>query len=116
MPRTISFAARCWYAESSVIFNEQIKPPFMNEYAISLSQRVKGITPYMEVIDTEVCDETFQEFNIVSISQTTTTLTVVLDNPFDGGLGYLVDIWGPLIIDLTMLIYKLLVYLLIKKH
>lgn len=80
--------------ESSILFNTQIKPPFMNEYAISLSQRVRGVTPYMEVIDTEVCDETFQEFNIVSISQSTTTLTVVLDNPFDGGLGYWVDIWG----------------------
>ena len=61
---------------------------------MTLSQRVKGITPFIEVVDTDVYDEVFQEFSIVNISQATTTLTVTLNNPFDGSLGYLVDIWG----------------------
>ena len=80
--------------ESSILFNTQIKAPFLNEYAMTLSQRVKGITPFIEVVDTDAYDEVFQEFSIVSISQATTTLTVTLNNPFDGSLGYLVDIWG----------------------
>lgn len=79
---------------SSITFNEQIKPSFFNEYAISLSQRVKGITSYMEVVDTDVYNETFQEFNIVSLSQVTTTLSITLDSKFDGGTGYWVDIYG----------------------
>lgn len=80
--------------ESSITFMEQIKAPFSNEYAMTLSQRVKGITPFIEVVDTDVYDEVLQEFSIVSISQTTTTLTVTLNTPFDGSLGYIVDIWG----------------------
>ena len=80
--------------DSSITFNEQFKPSFMNEYAISLSQRTKVITSYMEIVDTDIYDETFQEFNIASMSQANTTLTVTLDNPFDGSLGYWVDIWG----------------------
>lgn len=80
--------------ESSITFMEKFTAPFFNEYAMTLSQRVKGITPFIEVVDTDVYDEVFQEFSIVNISQATTTLTVTLNNPFDGSLGYLVDIWG----------------------
>lgn len=91
---TISASTLNVGTESSIIFNNQFKPSFFSEYGISISQRVKGITPYICVLDTDVYTETFQEFNIVSLSQATTTLTVTLANTFDGGLGYIVDIWG----------------------
>ena len=80
--------------ESLVVFNETFKPSFTAEYGVTLSQRVKGILPYLEIVDTDNYDETFTEFNIVSLSQTATTLTVTINNPFDGNLGYWVDIYG----------------------
>ena len=49
----------------------------------------------MEITDKDIAlVDTPTEFNIVSMSQTTTTLTVTLDGAFDGWIGSWVDIYG----------------------
>ena len=48
----------------------------------------------MEITDKVSRDVEPIEYNIVSISQSSTTLTVTLDFPFDGWLGSWVDIYG----------------------
>ena len=69
--------------------------PAYSEITASLSQRTKGDYAVMEITDK---DMTFvdipTEFNIVSMSQTTTTLTVTIDGVFDGWIGSWVDIYG----------------------
>lgn len=69
--------------------------PMYAEIEASLSQRTKGDYAVMEITDkdTEGVD-TPTEFSIVSVSQTTTTLTVTIDSAFDGWLGSWVDVYG----------------------
>lgn len=68
--------------------------PCYSEIEASISQRTSGDYVVMEITDKVSMDVEPIEYNIVSISQSTTTLTVTLDFPFDGWLGSWVDIYG----------------------
>ena len=76
---------------------ESIHPvrfPLYTEIEASISQRTYGDYFVTEITDNVSRDVEPIEYNIVSISQSTTTLTVTLDFPFDGWLGSWVDIYG----------------------
>ena len=81
-------------AQTIVEFKNPIQFPLYSEIEASLSQRTSGDYVVMEITDKVSLDTEPIEYNIVSITQATTTLTVVLDNPFDGWLGSWVDIYG----------------------
>ena len=71
-----------------------VRFPLYAEIEASLSQRTSGDYVVMEITDKVSRDVEPIEYNIVSISQSTTTLTVTLNFPFDGWLGSWVDIYG----------------------
>ena len=81
-------------AQTTVEFNRPVRFPLYAEIEASLSQRTYGDYAVMEITDKVSRDVEPIEYNIVSISQSTTTLTVTLDFPFDGWLGSWVDIYG----------------------
>lgn len=68
--------------------------PSYIEFELGISQRTYGDHIVFEVTDKVDRDNDPVEYSIVSMSQTTTTLTVTLDNPFDGFIGSWVDIYG----------------------
>ena len=80
--------------QTTVEFNRPVRFPLYAEIEASLSQRTYGDYAVMEITDKVNRDVEPIEYNIVSISQSTTTLTVTLDFPFDGWLGSWVDIYG----------------------
>lgn len=80
--------------QTTVEFNRPVRFPLYAEIEASLSQRTYGDYAVMEITDKVGRDVEPIEYNIVSISQSTTTLTVTLDFPFDGWLGSWVDIYG----------------------
>lgn len=71
-----------------------VRYPLYTEIEASISQRTYGDYFVMEITDNVSRDVEPIEYNIVSISQSNTTLTVTLDFPFDGWLGSWVDIYG----------------------
>ena len=71
-----------------------VRYPLYTEIEASISQRTYGDYFVIEITDNVSRDVEPIEYNIVSISQSTTTLTVTLDFPFDGWLGSWVDIYG----------------------
>ena len=81
-------------AQTTVEFNRPVRFPLYSEIEASLSQRTYGDYAVMEITDKVSRDVEPTEYNIVSISQSNTTLTVTLDSPFDGWLGSWVDIYG----------------------
>ena len=81
-------------AQTTVEFKRPVRFPLYAEIEASLSQRTYGDYTVMEVTDKVSRDVEPIEYNIVSISQSTTRLTVTLDFPFDGWLGSWVDIYG----------------------
>ena len=81
-------------AQTTVEFNRPVRFPLYSEIEASLSQRTYGDYAVMEITDKVSRDVEPIEYNIVSISQSNTTLTVTLDSPFDGWLGSWVDIYG----------------------
>lgn len=80
--------------QTIVEFKRPVRFPLYAEIEASLSQRTYGDYAVMEITDKVSRDAEPIEYNIVSISQSTTTLTVTLDSPFDGWLGSWVDIYG----------------------
>ena len=80
--------------QTTVEFMNPVRFPLYAEIEASLSQRTYGDYAVMEITDKVSRDAEPIEYNIVSISQSTTTLTVTLDFPFDGWLGSWVDIYG----------------------
>ena len=80
--------------QTTVESNRPVRFPLYAEIEASLSQRTYGDYVVMEITDNVSRDVEPIEYNIVSISQSTTTLTVTLDFPFDGWLGSWVDIYG----------------------
>ena len=80
--------------QTIVEFKRPLRFPLYAEMEASLSQRTYGDYTVMEITDKVSRDTEPTEYNIVSISQSSTTLTVTLDFPFDGWLGSLVDIYG----------------------
>lgn len=80
--------------QTIVEFKRPVRFPLYAEMEASLSQRTYGDYAVMEITDKVSRDVEPIEYNIVSISQSTTTLTVTLDFPFDGWLGSWVDIYG----------------------
>lgn len=80
--------------QTTVEFNRPVRFPLYAEIEASLSQRTNGDYAVMEITDKVSRDTEPIEYNIVSISQSTTRLTVTLDFPFDGWLGSWVDIYG----------------------
>ena len=80
--------------QTTVEFKRPVRFPLYAEIEASLSQRTYGDYTVMEVTDKVGKDAEPIEYNIVSISQSTTRLTVTLDSPFDGWLGSWVDIYG----------------------
>ena len=80
--------------QTTVEFMNPVRFPLYAEIEASLSQRTYGDYAVMEITDKVSRDAEPIEYNIVSISQSTTTLTVTLDFPFDGYLGSWVDIYG----------------------
>lgn len=81
-------------AQTTVEFNRPVRFPLYAEIEASLSQKTYGDYAVMEITDKVSRDVEPTEYNIVSISQSTTTLTVTLDSPFDGWLGSWVDVYG----------------------
>ena len=80
--------------QTTVEFMNPVRLPLYAEIEASLSQRTYGDCAVFEITDKVSRDVEPIEYNIVSISQSTTTLTVTLDFPFDGWLGSWVDIYG----------------------
>ena len=80
--------------QTTVEFKRPVRFPLYAEIEASLSQRTYGDYAVMELTDKVGRDVEPIEYNIVSISQSTTRLTVTLDFPFDGWLGSWVDIYG----------------------
>lgn len=80
--------------QTTVEFKHPVRFPLYAEIEASLSQRTYGDYAVMEITDKIGKDAEPIEYNIVSISQSTTRLTVTLDSPFDGWLGSWVDIYG----------------------
>ena len=80
--------------QTTVEFNRPVRFPLYAEIEASLSQRTYGDYVVMEITDKVSRDVEPIEYNIVSISQSTTRLTVTLDSAFDGWLGSWVDIYG----------------------
>lgn len=80
--------------QTTLEFNRPVRFPLYAEIEASLSQRTYGDYAVMEITDKVGRDDEPIEYNIVSISQSTTRLTVTLDFPFDGWLGSWVDIYG----------------------
>ena len=80
--------------QTTVEFKRPVRFPLYAEIEASLSQRTNGDYAVMEITDKVSRDVEPTEYNIVSISQSTTRLTVTLDSPFDGWLGSWVDIYG----------------------
>lgn len=80
--------------QSMIKFKKPLKIPMYAEYEASISQRVKGTYFITELTDVEAVVDSPNEYTIVSITQSTTTLTVVIDAAFDGWLGSWVDIYG----------------------
>lgn len=80
--------------QTTVEFKHPVRFPLYAEIEASLSQRTYGDYAVMEITDKVGKDAEPIEYNIVSISQSTTRLTVTLDSPFDGWLGSWVDIYG----------------------
>ena len=80
--------------QTTVEFNRPVRFPLYAEIEASLSQRTYGDYVVMELTDKVGRDVEPIEYNIVSISQSSTRLTVTLDFPFDGWLGSWVDIYG----------------------
>ena len=80
--------------QTTVEFKRPVRFPLYAEIEASLSQRTYGDYAVMEITDKVGRDVEPIEYNIVSISQSTTRLTVTLDSPFDGWLGSWVDIYG----------------------
>ena len=69
--------------------------PSYSEISASMSQRTKGDYVVIEITDKDTSFvDTPGELTISSISQSTTTLTVVLTTAFDGYLASWVDIYG----------------------
>ena len=79
--------------QTTLEFKRPVRFPLYAEIEASLSQRTYGDYAVMEITDKVNRDVEPIEYNIVSISQSTTTLTVTLDSPFDGWLGSWVDIY-----------------------
>jgi len=74
-----------------------VKAPVRFFFEMSVSQRYKGDYGLVYLANYASGDETVMvpapvSLSIASISQTTTTLTIVLNNPFDGGVGDWVNI------------------------
>ena len=80
--------------QTTVEYIHPVRFPLYAEIEASLSQRTSGDYVVMEITDNVSRDVEPIEYNIVSISQSTTTLVVTLDFPFDGWLGSWVDIYG----------------------
>lgn len=80
--------------QTTVEFKRPVRFPLYAEIEASLSQRTYGDYAVMEITDKVGRDVEPIEYNIVSISQSNTRLTVTLDFPFDGWLGSWVDIYG----------------------
>ena len=81
--------------QTIVEYKNSFKMPMFFEIEASISQRTKGDYPIIEITDKDTTGiDLPTEFNIVSCSQTTTTLTINIDNPFDGWLGSWVDVYG----------------------
>lgn len=80
--------------QTTVEFNRPVRFPLYAEIEASISQRTNGDYVVMELTDKVSRDVEPIEYNIVSISQSNTRLTVTLDFPFDGWLGSWVDIYG----------------------
>lgn len=80
--------------QTTVEFKRPVRFPLYAEIEASLSQRTYGDYAVMEITDKVSRDAEPIEYNIVSISQSSTRLTVTLDFPFDGWLGSWVDIYG----------------------
>ena len=80
--------------QTTVEFNRPVRFPLYAEIEASISQRTYGDYVVMEITDKVSRDVEPIEYNIVSISQSSTTLTVTIDAPFDGWLGSWVDIYG----------------------
>ena len=80
--------------QTTLEFKRPVRFPLYAEIEASLSQRTYGDYAVMEITDKVNRDVEPIEYNIVSISQSNTRLTVTLDFPFDGWLGSWVDIYG----------------------
>ena len=80
--------------QTTIEYIHPVRFPLYSEIEASLSQRTYGDYVVMEITDKVSKDTEPIEYNIVSISQSSTTLTVTLDSPFDGWLGSWVDIYG----------------------
>lgn len=80
--------------QTTVESKRPVRFPLYAEIEASLSQRTYGDYAVIEITDNINRDVEPNEYNIVSISQSTTTLTVTLDFPFDGWIGSWVDIYG----------------------
>ena len=80
--------------QTTVEFKRPVRFPLYAEIEASLSQRTYGDYAVMEITDKVSKDAEPIEYNIVSISQSSTRLTVTLDLPFDGWLGSWIDIYG----------------------
>lgn len=80
--------------QTTLEFKRPVRFPLYAEIGASLSQRTYGDYVVLEITDKFSIDVEPIEYNIVSISQSTTRLTVTLDFPFDGWLGSWVDIYG----------------------
>lgn len=81
--------------QTIIEYKRPFRFPAYAEIEASLSQRTKGDYVVMEITDKDTSMvDTPTEFSIVSLSQTTTTLTVTLNAAFDGWLGSWIDIYG----------------------
>lgn len=80
--------------QTTVEFMNPVRFPLYAEIEASLSQRTYGDYVVMEITDSDSIYVKPTEYNIVSISQSSTRLTVTLNFPFDGWLGSWVDIYG----------------------
>lgn len=80
--------------QTTVEFMNPVRFPLYAEIEASLSQRTYGDYVVMEITDSDSIYDKPTEYNIVSISQSSTRLTVTLNFPFDGWLGSWVDIYG----------------------
>ena len=80
---------------STIIQKKSADAPFRFEFEMGLSQRVKGSFTAVEMVDlSETPVEPPAAIPIATISHTATTLTVILQQPFNGNLGDMFSITG----------------------
>lgn len=81
--------------QTTIEYKTPFKIPCYAEIEASMSQRPKGQYAIMEITDKDASylDNPI-EYTFASLSQSATTLTAVINAPFDGYLGSWVDIYG----------------------